>query len=80
LLLVAVISSISAMKVFEEIYIMTQGGPLNHSKTVVYYIYERAFQDLEMNYASALGLVLFLFIFVFSLLNLYLSRQTNSLT
>ncbi|BFM38889.1 sugar ABC transporter permease [Synechocystis sp. LKSZ1] len=79
LLLVAVISSISAMKVFEEIYIMTQGGPLNHSKTVVYYVYERAFRDLEMNYASAIGLVLFLFIFVFSLLNLYLSRQTNSL-
>lgn len=79
LLLVTVIASISAMKVFEEIYIMTQGGPLNHSKTVVYYIYERAFKDLEMNYASAIGLVLFLFIFVFSLLNLYLSRQTNSL-
>lgn len=76
LLLVAVISSISAMKVFEEVYIMTQGGPLNHSKTVVYYAYERAFQDLEINYASAIGLVLFIFILILSLINLRISRNT----
>lgn len=76
LLLVAVISSISAMKVFEEVYIMTQGGPLNHSKTVVYYVYERAFQDLEINYASAIGLVLFIFILILSLINLRISRNT----
>ncbi|MGL5034367.1 MAG: carbohydrate ABC transporter permease, partial [Microcystaceae cyanobacterium] len=76
LLLVAVISSISAMKAFEEVYIMTQGGPLSYSKTVVYYIYEKAFQELEMNYASAIGLVLFLFILVLSLINLKISRNT----
>jgi len=74
--LVAVISSISAMKVFEEIYIMTQGGPLNNSKTVVYYVYEKAFQDLEINYASAIGLVLFLFILILSIINLKISRNT----
>ena len=74
--LVAVISSISAMKVFEEVYIMTQGGPLNHSKTVVYYVSEKAFQDLEINYASAIGLVLFLFILILSIINLKISRNT----
>ena len=77
--LVAVISSISAMKVFEEVYIMTQGGPLNHSKTVVYYVYEKAFQDLEINYASAIGLVLFLFILILSIINLKISRNTPTL-
>ncbi len=76
--LVAVISSISAMKVFEEVYIMTQGGPLNHSKTVVYYVYEKAFQDLEINYASAIGLVLFLFILILSIINLKISRNTST--
>ena len=40
--LVTTISAISAMKVFAEIYVMTKGGPLNSSKTIVYYIYERA--------------------------------------
>ena len=77
--LVAVISSISAMKVFEEVYIMTKGGPLNHSKTVVYYVYEKAFQDLEINYASAIGLVLFLFILILSIINLKISRNTPTL-
>ena len=78
LLLVAVVSAISAMKVFEEIYIMTQGGPRNSSKTVVYYIYERAFQDLDISYACAIGLLLFLGILGLSILNLRLSRMTNN--
>lgn len=72
--LVAVISAISATKVFEEIYIMTQGGPLNSSKTVVYYLYEQAFQNLEISYACTIGLALFLVIFTLSLLNLRLTQ------
>lgn len=76
LLLVSVISAISATKVFEEVYIMTQGGPRNSSKTVVYYVYERAFQDLEVNYACTIGLILFLAIFVLSIFNLILSKKT----
>ena len=79
LLLVAVISAISATKVFEEVYIMTQGGPVNSSKTVVYYLYEQGFQYLEMSYACAMGLVLFLIILVLSLLNLRLSSQSNQI-
>jgi putative chitobiose transport system permease protein len=74
LFLVAVISSISATKVFEEVFIMTQGGPLNSSKTIVYYLYEQAFQDLEMSYACTIGLVLFLIIFSLSIVNLKLNQ------
>jgi putative chitobiose transport system permease protein len=77
ILLVSVISAIAATKVFEEIFIMTQGGPLNASKTVVYYLYEKAFKELEISYACTVGLVLFLIIFVLSIFNLILSRQTN---
>lgn len=73
LVLVAVISAISATKVFEEIYIMTQGGPRNSSKTIVYYLYEQAFQNLEISYACTIGLVLFLVILGLSILNLKLS-------
>ncbi len=74
LFLVAVISAISATKVFEEIYIMTRGEPLNSSKTIVYYLYQRAFQDLDMSYACAIGLMLFILIFGLSLLNLKLGQ------
>jgi putative chitobiose transport system permease protein len=75
LFLVAVISSISATKVFEEVFIMTKGEPVNSSKTIVYYLYQRAFQDLEMGYACAIGLILFLIIFGLSILNLKLGQM-----
>ncbi|MBD1915899.1 MULTISPECIES: sugar ABC transporter permease [Cyanophyceae] len=70
LVLVSVISAIAATKVFEEVYIMTQGGPRHSSKTVVYYIYEQAFQKLEISYACTIGLGLFLVILVLSALRL----------
>lgn len=75
--LVAVISAISATKVFEEVYVMTQGGPRNSSATIVYYLYERAFKDLDISYACTIGLVMFGLIIVLSLLRLSLERLTT---
>ena len=68
--LVTTISAISAMKVFAEIYVMTKGGPLNSSKTIVYYIYERAFENLDLGYASAMAVVLLIIVMIFSLINI----------
>ena len=68
--LVSTISTISAMKVFAEIYVMTKGGPLNSTKTIVYYIYERAFENLDLGYASALAVVLLIVVMLFSLVNI----------
>ena len=74
--LVAVLSGISATKVFEEIFIMTTGGPVNSSQTIVHYLYQQAFgPNLDINYACAMGLVLFSIIFSFSLLNLKLRSR-----
>ncbi|NEZ59730.1 ABC transporter permease subunit [Adonisia turfae] len=78
--LVAVISAISATKVFEEIYIMTQGGPRSSSKTVVYYVYEQAFVDLEMSYACTIGLVLFILILTLSLIRLRIAPEQDTKT
>ena len=69
--LVSTISTISAMKVFAEIYVMTKGGPLNSTKTIVYYIYERAFENLDLGYASALAVVLLVIVMTFSLINIF---------
>ncbi|HLR02250.1 MAG TPA: sugar ABC transporter permease [Virgibacillus sp.] len=68
--LVAVMSSINALKVFEEIYVMTDGGPLHSSETLVFYIYREAFDQLNMGYASAAGVILFLITLVFAALNM----------
>lgn len=69
LALVTTISSISALKVFAEIYVMTKGGPLNSSKTIVYYIYERAFENLDLGIASAAAVILLCIVMVFSIIN-----------
>ena len=69
--LVTTISAISAMKVFAEIYVMTKGGPLNSSKTIVYYIYERAFENLDLGFASAMAVVLLIIVMGFSLINIF---------
>ena len=68
--LVTTISSISAMKIFAEIYVMTKGGPLNSTKTIVYYIYEKAFENLDLGYASALAVILLVIVMAFSLVNI----------
>lgn len=69
--LVTTISAISAMKVFAEIYVMTKGGPLNSSQTIVYYIYERAFENLDLGFASAMAVVLLIIVMLFSLINIF---------
>ena len=68
--LVVIISSISALKVFTEIYVMTKGGPLNSTKTIVYYIYERAFENLDLSMASTASVVLLFVILIFSIINI----------
>ena len=69
--LVTTISAISAMKVFAEIYVMTKGGPLNSSKTIVYYIYEKAFENLDLGLASAMSVVLLVIVMAFSFVNIF---------
>jgi putative chitobiose transport system permease protein len=65
--LVAVISAIAATKVFEEVFLMTQGGPADSTRTIVYYVYDQAFAELEISYACTVGLALFLVVLVLSL-------------
>ncbi len=74
---VSVMSSIAAMKVFEEVYIMTRGGPLDSTKTLVYYLYESAFDEFQMGYAAAVGVVLLAITLGFSLLHLRLTRAAK---
>lgn len=76
--LVTVLSSINSLKVFEEIYVMTDGGPLHSSETLVFYIYREAFDNLNMGYASAAGVILFLLTLIFSLVNMKFLGKDNT--
>ena len=77
--LVAVISAIAATKVFEEVYLMTQGGPADSTRTLVYYVYDQAFSELEISYACTIGLALFLIVLMLSLVR-YLFAGDRGLT
>ena len=63
-----IITMISAFQTFEQIYVMTRGGPVNATTTVVYYIYRNAFRNFKMGYASSQAIVLFVLIMVLTLI------------
>jgi putative chitobiose transport system permease protein len=73
--LVAVISAIGATKVFDEVFLMTQGGPADSTRTLVYYVYDQAFGELEISYACTVGLALFLIVLSLGLLRSALSGE-----
>jgi multiple sugar transport system permease protein len=76
-LFLMVIGIIGSFQVFTQIYIMTSGGPVNRTSTMVYYIYESAFKFYEMGYASTLAYALFVLLLVFTVIQLRLYRRTD---
>ncbi len=78
---VAVISSLAAMEVFTEVYILTGGlgGILNSGVTVVFYIWKQAFKLQHAGLASAIAMVLLVITLVFSIFNIrFLERGTEA--
>ena len=72
--LVTTMLIISSFQVFDQAFILTRGGPGNATITLVYYIYNNGFNNLNMGYASSISMVLFLIILVFSVLNTRLNN------
>ena len=70
-----VIGVINSFQVFTQIFVMTNGGPVDRTTTVVYYMYLTAFKFFEMGYATAIAYALFAMIFVFTLLQLRFYRR-----
>jgi multiple sugar transport system permease protein len=61
---VLVISVIESYQVFDQAFILTEGGPGYATTTIVYYIYNYAFQFFKMGYAAAIAWILFLIVFL----------------
>lgn len=70
-------SLIGSFQVFDQVYVMTQGGPGNTTLTPVYNIYNNGFQQLQMGYASAQAFGLFVIIMIVSFINLRINRDQN---
>ena len=66
---VTLISLINSFHTFTQIYMLTpDGGPLKSTSVIVFYLYENAFKNFDMGYASAISFVVFLITFVLTVL------------
>jgi multiple sugar transport system permease protein len=68
-LFVILMGCISNLQMFSQVYVMTQGGPLNTTLTVTYHMWEYGFRFFRIGYASAMSFLLFLVILAISVLN-----------
>lgn len=74
--LVLIISSISALKVFDELFVTIGGAPIEH-KTIVPLVYQTAFEENAFGAASAIGVMAFLVILAFSMVNLWVTSRVG---
>lgn len=72
---VVIITAISSFQVFDLIYLMTQGGPLDSTNVLVYAIYKNAFEYFNVGKASAIAYVLFFIILVLTLIQWGLRKK-----
>ncbi|MDT7623017.1 MAG: multiple sugar transport system permease protein [Pseudonocardiales bacterium] len=68
-LFVGVVSIISAFQAFDQVYVLTRGGPANATTMMTYEVYKNAFATFQMGMACAKSVVLFVFLFGLTLLN-----------
>jgi multiple sugar transport system permease protein len=59
LVLVLVVTVIGSFQVFDTVAVTTQGGPVNATRVIQYYIYQRAFTESDFGYGSAIAVILF---------------------
>lgn len=78
-LFISVITMIGYFQLFAEPYVMTQGGPLNSTLSIVLLMYQQGFRWWNMGYSAALAFVLFAFILIASVIQSRLQRGAGSL-
>lgn len=74
-----VTNTVNSFRVFEQVNILTNGGPLNTTTTMVHQIYLRAFQDYRMGYASSMAVVLLAITVIITLINFRYGNQGHDL-
>lgn len=70
-----VMTAITSLQVFDQIYVMTRGGPGNATATLGYAIYQRGFQNFQMGYASAIAWVMFALIMALTAFQFWMQRK-----
>ena len=66
---------IGSLQVFDQAYVLTKGGPGDSSSTMVFYIWQNAFQKMDMGYGTTLALLLFVFVMIVTVTQMVLSKK-----
>jgi multiple sugar transport system permease protein len=78
LALVLVITVVGSFQIFDTVAVTTNGGPVNATRVIYYYIYQQAFEKFDMGYASALGVFLLVALSVVAYVQLKILRSNQS--
>jgi multiple sugar transport system permease protein len=70
-----VISIIGAAQVFDNVWVLTSGGPADATRLIVLYIYELGFKRFEMGYAATVSVTLFMLLIILTLIQFRMSRR-----
>ena len=74
---VSIITMIGYFQLFAEPYVMTQGGPLNRTLSIVQYMYQEGFRWWNMGYSASIAFVLFIIIFIGTLIQFKVQKLSN---
>lgn len=69
-----IVSIINTFQIFDQVYVMTGGGPMGNTSVLVYYLWKEAFHFFNLGYASAVALLVFLMIFTLTLFQLKFAK------
>lgn len=78
LVMVMVVSFIGSFQIFDTMVIATDGGPMNSTRAINFYIFEKAFEQYKIGYAAAIATLLLIFLAIFSLLQMRIARASES--
>lgn len=75
---ITIITMIGYFQLFAEPYIMTQGGPLDSTLSIVLYMYQEGFRWWNMGYSSAIAFVLFVIILAGTLVQMWVQKRREA--
>ena len=78
LVMVMVVSFIGSFQIFDTIVVATDGGPVNSTRAINFYIFEQVFEQYKIGYGAAMATLLLLFLAVFSLIQMRIARANES--
>lgn len=78
LVMVMVVSFIGSFQIFDTIVVATDGGPINSTRAINFYIFEQVFEQYKIGYGAAMATLLLLFLAIFSLIQMRIARANES--